>query len=125
MYMYILLRTRWRQVAGGPKIPMKYGRAETDTPEQCPKEGNLPAAEPPFPGEAPGPAKHLRDVFHRMGLTDKDIVALSGAHTLGRAHQSRSGVSCGKEATKYTSDGPGTKVVVDSRVFALIECGKI
>lgn len=28
-----------------------------------------------------GPS-HLRDVFYRMGLSDKDIVALSGAHTL-------------------------------------------
>lgn len=28
-----------------------------------------------------GPS-HLRDIFHRMGLSDKDIVALSGAHTL-------------------------------------------
>lgn len=27
-------------------------------------------------------SKHLKDVFHRMGLSDKDIVALSGAHTL-------------------------------------------
>lgn len=25
---------------------------------------------------------HLRDVFSRMGLNDKDIVALSGGHTL-------------------------------------------
>ncbi|XP_043697401.1 probable L-ascorbate peroxidase 4, peroxisomal [Telopea speciosissima] len=34
---------------------------------------------------------HLRDVFYRMGLNDKDIVALSGGHTLGRAHPERSG----------------------------------
>lgn len=27
-------------------------------------------------------ASHLRDVFYRMGLSDKDIVALSGGHTL-------------------------------------------
>lgn len=26
--------------------------------------------------------QHLRDVFYRMGLSDKDIVALSGGHTL-------------------------------------------
>lgn len=27
-------------------------------------------------------ASHLKDIFYRMGLSDKDIVALSGAHTL-------------------------------------------
>ena len=27
-------------------------------------------------------APHLKDIFYRMGLFDKDIVALSGAHTL-------------------------------------------
>ena len=26
--------------------------------------------------------QHLRDIFYRMGLSDKDIVALSGGHTL-------------------------------------------
>ncbi|XP_027356730.1 L-ascorbate peroxidase 3 isoform X2 [Abrus precatorius] len=48
-----------------------------------PKEGRLP--------DAKQGVSHLRDIFYRMGLTDKDIVALSGGHTLGRAHPERSG----------------------------------
>ncbi|XP_058218175.1 probable L-ascorbate peroxidase 6, chloroplastic/mitochondrial isoform X1 [Rhododendron vialii] len=85
--------------AGGPKIPMKYGRVDVSAPEQCPEEGRLPDAGPPTP------ASHLRDVFYRMGLDDKEIVALSGAHTLGRSRPERSG--WGKQETKYTKDGPG------------------
>lgn len=85
--------------AGGPKIPMKYGRVDTLGPEGCPPEGNLPDAGPP------SPADHLRKVFYRMGLSDKEIVALSGAHTLGRSRPERSG--WGKPETKYTKDGPG------------------
>ncbi|XAR62817.1 L-ascorbate peroxidase [Bertholletia excelsa] len=85
--------------AGGPKIPMKYGRVDVSGPEQCPEEGRLPDAGPP------SPAAHLRDVFYRMGLNDKEIVALSGAHTLGRSKPERSG--WGKPETKYTKDGPG------------------
>ncbi|XP_074279322.1 putative L-ascorbate peroxidase 6, chloroplastic/mitochondrial isoform X2 [Silene latifolia] len=85
--------------AGGPKIPMKYGRVDVTGPDQCPEEGRLPDAGPP------SPAQHLRDVFYRMGLSDKDIVALSGAHTLGRSRPERSG--WGKPETKYTKDGPG------------------
>ncbi|XP_071702907.1 probable L-ascorbate peroxidase 6, chloroplastic/mitochondrial isoform X2 [Rutidosis leptorrhynchoides] len=85
--------------AGGPKIPMKYGRVDVTGPEQCPEEGRLPDAGPP------SPASHLRDVFYRMGLSDKDIVALSGAHTLGRSRPERSG--WGKPETKYTKEGPG------------------
>ncbi|CAA0836465.1 L-ascorbate peroxidase 2- cytosolic [Striga hermonthica] len=34
---------------------------------------------------------HLRDVFGHMGLSDNDIVVLSGGHTLGRCHKERSG----------------------------------
>ncbi|KAJ8510176.1 hypothetical protein OPV22_000610 [Ensete ventricosum] len=85
--------------AGGPQIPMKYGRVDVSGPEQCPDEGRLPDAGPS------SPADHLRDVFYRMGLDDKEIVALSGAHTLGRARPERSG--WGKPETKYTKDGPG------------------
>uniref|UniRef100_J3LDR9 L-ascorbate peroxidase n=1 Tax=Oryza brachyantha TaxID=4533 RepID=J3LDR9_ORYBR len=85
--------------AGGPKIPMKYGRVDVTAAEQCPPEGRLPDAGPRVP------ADHLREVFYRMGLDDKDIVALSGAHTLGRSRPDRSG--WGKQETKYTKDGPG------------------
>jgi hypothetical protein len=88
------------QVMGGPKIPMRYGRKDATGPDMCHPEGNLPAGEGPFPtgGDAAG---HLRAVFHRMGFTDKDIVALSGAHTVGRVHSSRSGLNQ-KPETKYT-----------------------
>lgn len=85
--------------AGGPEIPMKYGRVDVSAPEQCPEEGRLPDAGPP------SPADHLREVFYRMGLNDKEIVALSGAHTLGRSRPERSG--WGKPETKYTKAGPG------------------
>ncbi|ONM17335.1 L-ascorbate peroxidase S chloroplastic/mitochondrial [Zea mays] len=85
--------------AGGPKIPMKYGRVDVTGPEQCPPEGKLPDAGPS------SPADHLREVFYRMGLNDKEIVALSGAHTLGRSRPERSG--WGKPETKYTKNGPG------------------
>lgn len=37
-------------------------------------EGDLP--------DANQGASHLRTLFSRMGLSDKDIVALSGGHTL-------------------------------------------
>ena len=85
--------------AGGPKIAMRYGRQDAS---HCPAEGNLPDA---YPENQTGP-DHLRSVFHRMGLTDQDIVALSGAHTLGRAFKERSGTTpCGyggKNGTQYT-----------------------
>lgn len=89
------------ELAGGPKIPMRYGRVDARGPQDCHPEGNLPASDPPQP------ADHLRKVFYRMGLNDKEIVALSGAHTMGRSYPSRSGF--GKESTKYTENGPGTK----------------
>eukprot|EP00244_Chara_vulgaris_P013546 TRINITY_DN778_c0_g1_i1.p1 TRINITY_DN778_c0_g1~~TRINITY_DN778_c0_g1_i1.p1 ORF type:complete len:509 (-),score=94.70 TRINITY_DN778_c0_g1_i1:888-2309(-) len=87
------------EVAGGPKIPMRYGRLDASSPEFCAPDGNLPDAAPQ------SPADHLRKVFNRMGLNDKDIVALSGAHTIGRSRPDRSGF--GKESTMYTKDGPG------------------
>eukprot|EP01024_Parvocaulis_polyphysoides_P018770 TRINITY_DN1834_c0_g1_i7.p2 TRINITY_DN1834_c0_g1~~TRINITY_DN1834_c0_g1_i7.p2 ORF type:complete len:282 (+),score=47.38 TRINITY_DN1834_c0_g1_i7:188-1033(+) len=93
------------ELAGGPKIPMKYGRVDVESPEGCMTEGNLPDGNPPFHTGDASPEQHLRTIFHRMGLTDQDIVALSGAHTIGRAYPSRSGE--GKESTVYTANLEG------------------
>eukprot|EP00977_Amphora_coffeiformis_P009183 scaffold2093_cov161-Amphora_coffeaeformis.AAC.13 len=102
-------------LAGGPKIDMKYGRIDAESPEQCSPEGNLPdgnAGANNMYGGAGGttstedntPAGHLRKVFHRMGIDDEGIVALSGAHTYGRAYKDRSGA--GAEKTKFTDGKP-------------------
>ncbi|KAL9261245.1 L-ascorbate peroxidase 3-like protein [Drosera capensis] len=68
------------EITGGPTIDFVPGRKDSKI---SPKEGRLPDAKQGAP--------HLRDIFYRMGLSDKDIVALSGGHTLGRAHPERSG----------------------------------
>ncbi|XP_057449260.1 L-ascorbate peroxidase 3-like [Lotus japonicus] len=68
------------EVTGGPTIDFTPGRKDS---LESPPEGRLP--------DAKQGASHLREVFYRMGLNDRDIVALSGGHTLGKAHKERSG----------------------------------
>ncbi|KAH6766230.1 ascorbate peroxidase 1 [Perilla frutescens var. hirtella] len=69
------------EITGGPEVPFHPGRVDKDEP---PKEGRLP--------DATKGSDHLRDVFvKQMGLSEQDIVALSGTHTLGRCHKERSG----------------------------------
>lgn len=82
------------EVSGGPKVPMRYGRLDGEPKEPAPAPFGLPDALPPFGGPLANkqdPAEHLRYVFYKYGMDDKDIVALSGAHTLGRAFKDRSG----------------------------------
>lgn len=68
--------------------------------------GRLPMPEPPYPDGAPTSAIHIRNTFYRMGFTNKETVALMGAHTIGRAFKDRSGVcenwSGDAGATAYT-----------------------
>lgn len=78
------------EMAGALRSPLRYGRLDVVGAEGCPPEGRLPSAYPPFPGGVDA-ATHLRHVFGRMGFSDAEIVALSGAHTLGRAFKERSG----------------------------------
>merc|ERR1719498_2396323 len=88
---------------GGPKIPFAFGRVDAESPgdwKAVPENGRLP--------DASQGAAHLREVFGRMGFTDREIVALSGGHTLGRCHKVRSGY-----------DGPWTDnpLVFDNSCF--------
>ena len=82
--LYVLGGAAAIEFLGGPKIDVKFGRSDATRASLCPVlNGRLP--------DASQGAKHLRDVFYRMGFNDRDIVALSGAHTLGRCHSVRSG----------------------------------
>jgi hypothetical protein len=49
------------------------------------------AAGAPYHDGAASAGDHLRRIFGRMGMSDQEVVALSGAHTLGRARPERSG----------------------------------
>lgn len=107
------------EMAGGPKIDMKYGRVsagpndavQSDSREGFGGNAGLPDAKPGDDGTfgcgASSAAEHLRNVFgKKMGFTDQEIVAISGAHTIGRAFKDRSG-TCpfgygDKTASKYT-----------------------
>jgi len=70
---------------GGPKIPWRPGRSDAKDSKSCPPDGRLP--------DASKGAQHIRDVFYRMGFNDQEIVALIGAHAIGRMHPNRSGYS--------------------------------
>lgn len=72
---------------GGPTIPWRTGRNDSSTPTKVP-DGRLPGADK---GSSPATRQHIRDIFYRMGFNDQEIVALLGAHALGRCHTNASG----------------------------------
>lgn len=83
------------EAMGGPTIPWRAGRVDAIKPEQCTPDGRLPGADA---GNPKATVQHIRDIFYRMGFNDREIVALAGAHALGRCHTDRSGY-----------DGPWTR----------------
>eukprot|EP00913_Durusdinium_trenchii_P026796 g25136.t1 len=70
---------------GGPDIKTRFGRkdAESSSDSVESQVGRLPDGDKEI--------DHLREIFHPKGFDDKDIVALSGAHTVGKCHLDRSG----------------------------------
>lgn len=74
--------------AGGPTIPFRLGRSDVKSGETSPPDGRLPAADK---GSTHKTIDHIREIFHRMGFDDREIVALIGAHAVGRCHTDASG----------------------------------
>lgn len=74
--------------AGGPKIPFRLGRSDFSDGSTSPPDGRLPDADK---GSRKMTIQHIRDIFYRMGFNDREIVALLGAHALGRCHTDASG----------------------------------
>jgi hypothetical protein len=72
---------------GGPQIPWRGGRVDSTAPTTVP-DGRLPAADS---GCVAADVAHLRSIFGRMGFSDREIVALAGAHAVGRCHTEASG----------------------------------
>jgi len=91
--------------AGGPKIPFRAGRADIKSASQCVEEGRLP--------DGDKGASHVRKVFNRMGFDDAEIVALSGGHTLGGCHASRSGFQGDWTLRPHTFDNGYYQMLLD------------
>ncbi|KAI5479201.1 cytochrome-c peroxidase [Pseudohyphozyma bogoriensis] len=70
------------QEMGGPYVAWRAGRKDGDV-AGCTPDGRLP--------DGDKGADHVRKIFYRMGFNDQEIVALLGAHALGRCHTDRSG----------------------------------
>ncbi|CAM9345735.1 unnamed protein product, partial [Laminaria digitata] len=72
---------------GGPQVAWSSGRTDSNTPTTVP-DGRLPNADM---GTIGGTIQHVRDIFGRMGFNDREMVALIGAHAVGRCHTEASG----------------------------------
>jgi cytochrome c peroxidase len=74
--------------AAGPVVPFRLGREDFSDGTTSPDDGRLPNADMGAPSKT---IPHVREVFNRLGFDDREMVALSGAHALGRCHTNASG----------------------------------
>jgi len=90
------------QHTGGPEIPFKGGRVDAPAEKAIapgrlpnPEKGSQDGLEVDDEGRVKGwegNAAHVREVFGRMGFSDREMVALiTGGHVYGRCHQESSG----------------------------------
>ncbi|GMH87083.1 hypothetical protein TrVE_jg10930 [Triparma verrucosa] len=100
------------EALGGPPIPWRSGRSDSGESSVTPN-GRLPAADSGPPGSDKSDSTHLRTIFSRMGFDDRAIVALSGAHALGRCHTSASGYDGPWSPTPTTFNNSYFKLLCD------------
>jgi len=75
------------EALGGPEIPFNWGRSDYT------KDSHYKVDSVRLPDAAQG-RHHVRTVFTKqMGFTDREIVALLGAHAVGKMHKANSGFS--------------------------------
>jgi len=86
--------------SAGVKVPFKAGRVDAMSPDAVTPDGRLPDASKGNDPQKTAAALR-KDVFYRMGFNDREIVALSGAHALGRCHPDASGYSGPWTPTPY------------------------
>ncbi|KAI8890917.1 class II peroxidase [Backusella circina FSU 941] len=83
--LWILAGVAAIQETGGPTIPFRPGRTDAVHAQSI-----APTPDDRLP-DATKKEDHIRNIFYRMGFNDQEIVALAGAHALGRCHPDRSG----------------------------------
>ncbi|TMW56556.1 hypothetical protein Poli38472_006566 [Pythium oligandrum] len=88
--LYVLAGVAMIEEMGGPSVPFRLGRPDATSGKECTPDDRLPNADM---GAKDKNSNHMRDVFHRMGFNDREIVALLGAHAIGRCYPDRSGYS--------------------------------
>lgn len=104
--LYTLGGTAAIQEMGGPTIKWRCGRIDMDR-TSVPPDGRLP--------DGSKGASHVRDVFYRMGFNDREIVALIGAHCLGRCHTQNSGYDGPWTFSPTTFTNDYFKLLVDEK----------
>ncbi|KAL9115416.1 MAG: hypothetical protein Q9227_000737 [Pyrenula ochraceoflavens] len=104
--LWTLAATTAIQELQGPRIPWRPGRNDKDV-SFCTPDGRLP--------DGSKGSSHLRAIFGRMGFDDREIVALSGAHALGRCHKDRSGFEGPWDFSPTVMTNEYFKLLVDER----------
>lgn len=95
---------------GGPSVKWEPGRSDFSSGGA--PDGRLPDADK---GEIVATISHIRSIFYRMGFDDSEIVALIGAHALGRCYPSRSGYSGPWTRAEFTFSNEYFRELLESK----------